>query len=52
MELRCFNCICAGCPNEFTCTSKGCYGDDERNPFECTDVMCECPLEHEPADYE
>lgn len=44
MELRCFGCICAGCPDEHTCTSNPCNGDEKRNPFECTDVMWECPL--------
>lgn len=52
MEPRCFDCICAGCPSEDSCTEKGCYGDEKRNPFECTDVMWECPLAHDPDDYD
>lgn len=51
MELRCFDCICAGCSNEFTCEAKPCYSDEDRNPFECVDVMWSCPLEHEPEEY-
>lgn len=50
MELRCLDCICAGCDKESTCTLKGCYGDEDRSPFECTDVLWSCPLEH-PEDY-
>ena len=50
MEPRCFSCICASCANEDGCTSRGCYGDEKRDTFECEDVMWECPLTRDPED--
>ena len=40
MEMRCLDCICAGCKIEHICEEKGC--DENVSVMECTNVRWEC----------
>lgn len=40
--LRCLSCICAGCVIEDKCKDKPC--NESTNPYECTNVNCQCDI--------
>ena len=45
IELRCLDCICAGCPIEYSCTEKPC--DDSTDMYRCTAVSYMCDIREE-----